>query len=99
MLIAKVENDQVLDVADYRAMFPNTSFSANGIHESFYAENGVMPVSVFKPYDHATEQLVSCAPYIEDGQVYTVRVESRPDPMILEDTIVFSIGDTVSGAQ
>lgn len=99
MLIAKVENDQVLEVADYRAMFPNTSFSANGIHDSFYAENGLMPVSVFKPYDQATEELVSCAPYIEDGQVYTVRVE--PVAVVLEELPLIDTGiaaDTVLGA-
>jgi hypothetical protein len=96
MLIAKVENEQVLDVADYKSMFPNTSFSANGIHESFYAENGLMPVNLFKPYDHATEQLVPCEPYIEDGQVYTMRVE--PLPVVIDDLIIMESIDSVIGA-
>lgn len=96
MLIAKVQDGQVLDVADHTAMFPNTSFSANGIHDSFYAENGVMPVSVFKPYDHDTEELVSCAPYIEDGQVFTVRVQ--PVTVVVGEMPVVDVIDTVLGA-
>ena len=83
MLIAKIENGAVVDVADHLSMFPNTSFSANGVHDSFYAENSLAPVSVFKPYDHATEQLVPCEPYLEDGVAYTVRVE--PLPVTIED--------------
>lgn len=79
MLIAQVQDNQVIRVADYREMFPNTSFSADGVHPTFYAENGLMPVSLFKPYDHATEQLVTCAPYIEDGVVYTVEVQPLPE--------------------
>jgi hypothetical protein len=78
MLIAKIENGAVVDVADHLSMFPNTSFSAGGVHESFYAENGVMPVNLFKPYDHETEQLVPCPPYIEDGKVYAMCVELKP---------------------
>ena len=96
MLIAKVENNQVLEVADYKSMFPNTSFSASGIHESFYAENGLMPVNLFKPYDHATEQLVPCAPYIEDGQVFTMRVESLP--VVIDEIPMPRITDSVTGA-
>lgn len=77
MLIAKVENDQVLDVADYRSMFPNTSFGVNGPDDAFLAENGCLQVSLWKPYSHATEKLVAVAPYIEDGQVFTVQVEPK----------------------
>lgn len=98
MLIAKVENGQVLDVADYKSMFPNTSFSANGIHESFYAENGVMPVSVFKPYDHDTEELVSCAPYIEDGQVFTVAIIPKTIQIVENAIINVDFASSVDGA-
>ena len=96
MLIAKIQDGQVVDVADHTAMFPNTSFSVSGIHDTFFAENDVLPVSMFKPYDHATEQLVPCAPYIEDGQVYTVRVEPLPVVIAEDPTIEFT--DTVIGA-
>jgi hypothetical protein len=77
MLIAKVENDQVLDVADYRAMFPDTSFGTNGPDAQFLAANGCLGVTVWKPHDHATEKLVTVAPYIEDNQVFTITVQAK----------------------
>lgn len=77
MLIAKVENDQVLDVADYKAMFPDTSFGTNGPDAQFMADNGCLGVTVWKPYDAATEKLVAVAPYVEDGQVFTIQVEPK----------------------
>jgi len=77
MLIAKVENNQVLDVADYRSMFPDTSFGPNGPDAQFLADNGCLGVTVWKPYNQATEKLVSVAPYIEDNQVFTIQVEPK----------------------
>lgn len=77
MLIAKVENDQVLDVADYRSMFPDTSFGANGPDDHFLADNGCLRVTVWMPYDASTEKLVAVAPYIQDDQVFTVQVEPK----------------------
>jgi hypothetical protein len=85
MLIAKVENDQVLDVADYRAMFPDTSFGTNGPDAQFLADNGCLGVTVWKPHDHATEKLVAVAPYIEDNQVFTITVEAKTQEEIDAD--------------
>lgn len=79
MLIAKVQDSQVLEVADYRAMFPNTSFPPSGPTESFMVENGLLGVTVWKPHDHEAEKLVPAAPYIEDGQVFTVDVAPLTD--------------------
>lgn len=77
MLIAKVENSQVLDVADYKSMFPHTSFGADGPDDAFFADNSCLRVTVWKPYDAASEKLVAVAPYIEDNQVFTIQVESK----------------------
>jgi hypothetical protein len=77
MLIAKVQNDQVLDVADYKSMFPDTSFGTNGPDAQFLADNGCLGVTVWKPYDHATEKLVACPAYVEDNQVFTIMVEPK----------------------
>lgn len=96
MLIAKIENGAVVDVADHLSMFPNTSFSANGMHDSFYAENGLAPVTMFKPYDHATEHLVPCEAYLENGVVYTMRVESLP--VVIENIIDDLSVDTATAA-
>lgn len=79
MLIAKVQNQQVTEVADYRDLFPNTSFAVTGPDDAFMVENSCMYVNLFKPYDQNTEKLVSVAPYIESASpthwVYTVAVE------------------------
>lgn len=76
MLIAKIENDQVLDVADYRSMFPDTSFGDNGPDASFMEANSCFKVTMWK-YHQDNEKLVSCDPYIEDNQVFTVKVEPK----------------------
>lgn len=77
MLIAKIENNVVTEVADYRAMFPGTSFPPNGPDADFLAENSCMGVTVFKPHDRATQKLVPAAPYVEGNTVYTVAVEPK----------------------
>lgn len=75
MLVAKIQNGKVLDVADYAAMFPDTSFGSSGPNASFMQENDLMPVSVWVEHDRMTEKLVSTLPYIQDGLVYTVKAE------------------------
>lgn len=77
MLIAKIENGAVAKVADYRELFPNTSFPPSGPSADFLADSGCLPVTVFKPHDRNTQKLVSVAPYVEDGVVYTVAVEDK----------------------
>lgn len=81
MLIAKIEQGQVVDVADYQSMFPDTSFPSSGPTTDFMVENSCMYVNTFLPYDPATEKLTSSAPYIQIDDpeqplnwVYTVRV-------------------------
>lgn len=75
MLIAKVQNGIVLDIADFRTMFPDTSFGQGGPNQSFMEENGLMPVSAWVEHDRMAEKLVPAMPYIQDGQVYTVKAE------------------------
>ena len=77
MLIAKIKDNQVIDIADYKSMFPNTSFSANGIDDNFLAENSCLRVTVWKPYNEVSEKLVVCTPYIQDNQVFTVKVGTK----------------------
>ena len=77
MLIAKVENNVVTEVADYRAMFSGTSFPPNGPSPEFLADKGCMIVTVFKPHDRATQKLVPASPYIEGNTVFTVAVQNK----------------------
>jgi len=84
MLIAKIMNG-VIEVADYRALFPNTSFPTSGPTPDFLAENDCLPVTVWKATT-ATQKLAPCDPYIEDGQVYTVQVmDKSADELAAED--------------
>lgn len=75
MLIAKIQDGQVINVSDYRYMFQNTSFPASGPDAEFLEANSCMTVTVWKPYDQLTEKLASVAPYIEGNTVYTIAVE------------------------
>jgi len=76
MIIAKIEGEKIT-VGYYRDLFPNTSFSTNGPNADWFVENNAMIVTVFKPHDSATQKLVSCDPYIEGNEVFTVKVEDK----------------------
>lgn len=86
MQIAKTLNGAVTQVGDYRELFPDTSFPASGPSAEWMQENGVMGVTVFKAHDRATEKLVSCAPYVEGNEVFTVTVEPKTDAELAADT-------------
>ena len=74
MNIALIDNGQVTQVGDYRALFPQTSFPPSGPSDEFLAENGAMKVNTWLPYDQMTEKLAACPPYIDGDWVYTVEV-------------------------
>lgn len=86
MLIAKVEDNEIKQVADYREMFPNVSWSYNTPTEEWLAENGCVVVRIFKPHDRETQNLFACAPYIEDGNVFAVTVVEKTQAEIDADT-------------
>lgn len=74
MNIAIINNGQVVNVGDYRALFPQTSFPASGPGDEFLENNNAVRVTAWLPHDAQTSKLQSCAPYIQDGIVYTVEV-------------------------
>lgn len=76
MLIAKVNGTRVLDVADATSMFPGVSFGTRGPNADFLAANSCLPVTVWKSYDPKAQKLVAVAPYIKNGQVFTIQVEA-----------------------
>lgn len=95
MNIAKLIDGQLV-VADYREMFKETSFPATGPNDDFFTENNCLKVSSFKAHDRAIQMLVGCGAYVEDGVVYTVEVQTRPEPIIQTITIE-SLGDSIGG--
>ena len=78
MLIAKIQDGQVIDVADYKSMFSNTSFANSGPNAEFLAENNCMPINTYLAHDSETQFLEPTKPYILGDWVYTVKVSEKP---------------------
>jgi hypothetical protein len=64
-----------LIIKDHTEWFPNTSFGDRGPSLDWIAEAGYYVISVWKPYDHATEKLVSAVPHLFDKMCCLVDVE------------------------
>lgn len=65
-----------ITVGDYRELFANTSFNANGPSDEFLAANNAKKVNLFKAHDRLTQKLVQCAAYDDGEFVSMVQVES-----------------------
>ena len=76
MIVAIVNDGAIEQTGDLSVLFPNVSFPASGPSSEWMAENNLVPVTYFKAHDAATQKLVSCEAYLEDGDVYAVTVES-----------------------
>ena len=76
MQIAIMKDGQIT-VGDYRDLFPNQTWPGGVPSAEWLADNNCMGVTVFKPHDSRTEKLVPAAPYIADGQVFTVSVAAK----------------------
>ena len=72
-------------VAHYREFFHNVSFPASGPSDAYLAGANAVKVNQFMPHDRATQKLVACAPYVQDGWAYTVKVESKTAEEIAAD--------------
>ena len=72
-------------IAHYREFFPNVSFPASGPSDEYLAGASAVKVSLFLDHDRATQKLVSCDPYVQDGWAYTVRVEDKTAEEIAAD--------------
>ena len=65
-----------ITVGDYRELFSNTSFNANGPSDEFLTANNAKKVNAFKAHDRLTQKLVSCSAYDDGEFVSVVQVES-----------------------
>lgn len=72
-------------IAHYREFFPNVSFPASGPSDEYLAGAGAVKINLFLDYDRATQKLVSCDPYVQDGWAYVVRVEDKTADEIAAD--------------
>lgn len=74
MFIAILTNP--ITVGDYRELFANTSFNANGPSDEFLAANNAKKVNLFKSHDRLTQKLVPCAPYVDGEFVCLAQAEN-----------------------
>ena len=65
-----------ITVGDYRELFANTSFNANGPSDEFLTANNAKKVNAFKAHDRLTQKLVSCDAYDDGEFVSVVQMES-----------------------
>ena len=72
-------------VAHYKEVFPNVSFPASGPSDEFLASAGAYKVSMFLPYDRATQKLVPCDPVINGSFAYVVEVVDKTEEEIAAD--------------
>ena len=66
--------NQDLIIKDHTEWFPNTSFGDRGPTPEWVREEGYYILTVWKPYDHATEKLVPATPHLYEGMCCTVEV-------------------------
>ena len=79
MFIAKIENNQVVEVIDYREKF-------SGIpSDELLAAQGYKKVNLYRDHDRLTQKLVQSEPVIEGEWVYTVEVQSKSAEEIAAD--------------
>jgi hypothetical protein len=81
MEIAITQNGTIT-VGDYKELFPNTSFPANGPSDEWLAEQGAKKVTRFKSYDALTQKLVLVAAYDDGEFVSVVQVEELTEEEI-----------------
>lgn len=80
MQVAKISSDNKIDqIGELKALFPNTSFPANGPNSDWYTENNVMPVTIGLSFDPSEKKQENVDPYIDDGVVYTVKLVDLTD--------------------
>lgn len=77
MLIAKVTDGQIIEVAHYREFYKHRDWRFEAPSDLRLSRDGYMKVNMQVPYDSATQKLEPCDPYIEDGYVRTVKAVAK----------------------
>ena len=76
MKYAIIDGTTVKNTGTIQKLFPNTSFSAAGPNADFLTENNVVELVQTLNYTTPTQKLTTVDAYVENGKVYTVKVES-----------------------
>lgn len=70
MFIAKVENENIGEIIDFRKYFGKT----DSVTDEQLATEGFVRVNLHRDHNRLTQKLISCDPVLENGWVYTVAV-------------------------
>ena len=76
MKYAIIDGTTVKSTGTIQQLFPNTSFSANGINADFLSANNVVEFIETLTFTAPTQKLSTVDAYVQDGKVYNVKVES-----------------------
>tara|TARA_R100000654_G_scaffold14682_1_gene31642 strand:- start:27 stop:461 length:435 start_codon:yes stop_codon:yes gene_type:complete len=76
MKYAIIDGTTVKSTGTFKKLFPNTSFTAAGPNADFLTSNNVVELVQNLSYTTPTQKLSSVDAYVENGKVYTVKVES-----------------------
>jgi len=76
--------NQDLIIKDHTEWFPNTSFGDRGPTLDWIADQRYYVITVWKPYNHATEKLVPATPHLYEGMCCTVDVEPKTEQELKE---------------
>ena len=76
MKYAIIDGTTVKNTGTIQKLFPNTSFSVAGPNADFLTENNVVELVQTLTYTRPTQKLTTVDAYVENGKVYTVKVES-----------------------
>ena len=87
MLLAKVINNEILEIGDSFTLFPNTSFPSNKIDYQFLQENSVLEVVSWEHFNEENENLIVAEPYIKDGKVYTCLKVAKTEAELQDDAL------------
>lgn len=87
MLIAIVENSQVVRSGAVHAIFPNSVFGSAGPDAAWLASQNAYVVQMSKNHDSGKQRLIETDPYYENGVVYGVQVQdfSESDALLAFD--------------
>jgi hypothetical protein len=66
--------NQDLIIKDHTEWFPNTSFGDRGPTLDWIADQGYYVITVWKPYNHATQKLIPANPHLYEGMCCVVEV-------------------------
>lgn len=74
MRLAKVQDNQIVEIKAIDEMFPNTSFSEQGPDPEFLSSQNVYIVDDAVGFNPATQKIINVEPYIDGSLVRTVSV-------------------------